>query len=305
MMHLTKRRKTSTKHLPDTFQAETAGESLRIRSRSGIAGAGRRRRLCSRFGTDGEGRRPHSQAGFAGEKRVLRSRLGATLVEMLVTLALISIMLAMAAAALASAARVFVKVQRTQYAQSILDTTMTELRGIARGACGYVKIYDTSAVDNSGEVSDKAPGSDSGTVLEFVNEDGYAVLLSADGCAETTIYIGDSANGTVDAVDSGRLLTRYYFRDNEGYYTNVQSGSPAARAVATVFGEGFYMKNYLKVTYTFPDGVSDGNEVTAVTATITLYSDSACTDAVATDTTTLEFEHRLVRKDAATATHAE
>lgn len=66
---------------------------------------------------------------------------GTTLVEMIVTLLLISIMMTMAAASLSSAAKIFVRVQKTQYAQSIIDTVMTELRTITKDASGYVKIY--------------------------------------------------------------------------------------------------------------------------------------------------------------------
>lgn len=46
---------------------------------------------------------------------------GTTLVEMIVTLMLISIMMVMAVASLSSASRIFVRIQKTQYAQSILD----------------------------------------------------------------------------------------------------------------------------------------------------------------------------------------
>ena len=63
---------------------------------------------------------------------------GTTLVEMIVTLLLISIMMTMAAASLSSAAKIFVRVQKTQYAQSITDTVMTELRTITKDASGYV-----------------------------------------------------------------------------------------------------------------------------------------------------------------------
>lgn len=238
-------------------------------------------------------------------QRILRTRSGTTLTEMLVALALISIMLAMAAAALASASRIFIKIQRTQYAQSILDTAMTELRGIARGACGYVKIYSADDIDENGEITNTAAGSDTGTALEFVNEEGYVVLVTTDGCGKTTLYIGDSPVSTADAVESGRLLTRYYFRGSSGTYTNSQSGTPAARAVAAVFGDGFYMSNYLEVTYTFPEDIKDGSTVSSITATLTLYSDKDCTKAVASDTETMEFERQLIRKDAATATRTE
>jgi len=60
-------------------------------------------------------------------KNLVKDRKGTTLVETMVTLFLISILMAMAASALSSASRIFVRIQKTQYAQSVLDTTMTEL----------------------------------------------------------------------------------------------------------------------------------------------------------------------------------
>lgn len=71
-------------------------------------------------------------------RRLLNKKDGTTLVETIVTMLLISIMFAMAATALSSAAKMFVREQRLQYAQSILDTTMTELRGIVENADGYI-----------------------------------------------------------------------------------------------------------------------------------------------------------------------
>ena len=88
-------------------------------------------------------------------KSILRKKEGTTLVETMVCLLLISIMLAMAASSLSAASHVFVRVQKTQYAQSILDTTMTELRTITKnetqpipgetGASGILLICQSNA----------------------------------------------------------------------------------------------------------------------------------------------------------------
>ena len=81
-------------------------------------------------------------------KNLVKDRKGTTLVETMVTLFLISILMAMAASALSSASRIFVRIQKIQYAQSVLDTTMTELRTITKDAAGYVKLYErTTAVE--------------------------------------------------------------------------------------------------------------------------------------------------------------
>ena len=119
-------------------------------------------------------------------EKCLKNRQGTTLVEMLVTLTLITIMVGMAATTLSAAFKIFLRVQKEQYAQSVLDTTMTELRSLTKEATQYVKIY----------ANDASPegqwGADSGPVLEYVNTDGYAVLVSTGGCEATNLYQGET-----------------------------------------------------------------------------------------------------------------
>ena len=78
-------------------------------------------------------------------EKCLKNRQGTTLVEMLVTLTLITIMVGMAATTLSAAFKIFLRVQKEQYAQSVLDTTMTELRSLTKEATQYVKIYANDA----------------------------------------------------------------------------------------------------------------------------------------------------------------
>ena len=230
-------------------------------------------------------------------KNHLCNKKGTTLVETMVSLLLITVLLAMAAGALSSAFRIFLRIQKTQYAQSVLDTAMTELRTQTKDATVYVKIYDSG-----NEVADQA-GTDSGAALEFMNKEGYVVLLTTDGCEQTSLYITDKLTGTAEQVGSGELLARYYFpqRGITAGYTYAKGQIPVARAVAAIFGKGFYMGNYLEVTYSFPDGVADGATVDGITATLKLYADEAHTKELASDTELLSFRHRVVRKDAVTA----
>lgn len=230
-------------------------------------------------------------------KKHLCNKKGTTLVETIVSLLLIAVLLAMAAGALSSAFRIFLRIQKTQYAQSVLDTAMTELRTQTKDATVYVKIYDSG-----NEVADQA-GTGSGDALEFMNKEGYVVLLTTDGCEQTSLYITDRLTGTAEQVGSGELLARYYFPQGgiTVGYTYAEGQTPVARAVAAVFGKGFYMGNYLEVTYSFPDGVAEGATVDGITATLKLYADEAHTIELASDTELLSFRHRVVRKDAVTA----
>ena len=227
----------------------------------------------------------------------LREKKGTTLVETMVTLLLIMSLMAMAAASLSSAFRIFLRIQKAQYAQSVLDTAMTELRTLTKDATVYIKIYD-SGTDVTGK-----PGTSTGDAIEFMNKEGYVVLLTTDGCAQTDLYITGQNTGTADAVDAGELLARYYFPQGgiTAGYTYAEGQTPVARAVAAVFGKGFYMGNYLEVTYSFPDSVADGATVDGITATLKLYADEAHTKELASDTELLSFRHRVARKDAVTA----
>lgn len=218
-----------------------------------------------------------------------RHRSGTTLVEMIVCLMLITILMAMGAQTLSSASRIFVEVQKTQYAQSILDTTMTELQSITRDATVYVKLYQVTATGGNNIAGDNGT-LNQGQILEFVNEEGYAVVVSAEGCDET-VLTGGNNSGTASAVEAGRLLTRYYTREADGTFVYAANGKPQARAVAEVFGKGFYMKNYLKVEFSAPAGTANGDRVNELTAVVTLYSDENRTKMVAQDTEILDFRH--------------
>ena len=139
--------------------------------------------------------------------RILRERAGTTLVETLVSLLLMSILIGMAARVLSGAYRVYLRLQKTQYAESILDTAMTEVRDLANEACGYVKLYPDGA-----QIADRV-GNTTGTAMEFLDSNGYVVLISTDGCEETTLYRGNDLEnviGTQEALPKGRLLARRY-----------------------------------------------------------------------------------------------
>lgn len=228
-------------------------------------------------------------------KQLGKDKKGTTLVETIVTLLLISIMMTMAAGALSSASKIFVRVQKTQYAQSIMDTVMTELRDITKDAAGYVKIYGaTGTIVNT-------RGAKSGTALEFLTPEGYVELVSTNGCNETQIYIGDKVSGTADAVQKGRLLTRYYFRNSDtGKYVYQKGTQDVARGAAKVFGDGFYMGNYVEVYYTLPEGAKNGSKINSVTAKVTVFTDYDAygqpSNVVATDTEILEFRNPLIVK---------
>lgn len=229
-------------------------------------------------------------------KKRVKKRSGTTLVEMIVTLLLISIMLTMATASLSSASKMFIRVQKTQYAQSILDTIMTELRGIAGDATQYVKIYESgkNIVDISGNLQ--------GDALEFINEEGYVELITTDTSGKITLLnSSDEQTEETQQLEEGKLFLRYYAlrsttNNLKKYNYCWGTGKLVARAVTPVYGSGFYMGNYVKVEYSVPSGTNAGDKISSITATISLYSDSNYSDdnKIVEDSEILYFQNPVI-----------
>lgn len=234
-----------------------------------------------------------------------KRRSGVTLVEMVVSMLLVSIMMAMVVGILSPAAKIFLRMQRLQYAQQVLDNTAAQLRSMAGEATKYVKIY-ADASDIEGNEGEETVPDASGTVLEFVNPEGYATLLSTDGISNTTkLMVGGVDMGNADEVKAGRLAVRYYnIADNstdQYYYTD--GSNPIARAAGSIFGDGYYMGNYVKIEFKYPPGTAAGNPLTYLVATISLYNneDRLEEHLVAREDTVLDFRYSVKPKKDPTA----
>lgn len=216
-------------------------------------------------------------------RRALRDRGGYTLVEMLVASTLLIVLITMCAAALPPAVRVVSRLQTLNHAQIILDNVLETARDELESAQSYVKFYaEGDTIANTG-------GAASGEAVEFLGENGYLVLLSAEGCEETDLCrltaLESGGTGyvpfdTEEAVPPGRLLLRYYLPKGDTYVYS-QAGKPIARAMTTVYADAFYMKLWLKLEFK-PDA-SGGGKTKFVTVTASLYRDEARTDLVCSD----------------------
>lgn len=243
----------------------------------------------------------------------LKSRAGTTLVELVVSMLILGIILNMIVGILSPAAKLFLRMERLQRAEVILDNTVLELYAVAENASGYVKIYDTSAGSPPGDNPAGRAGAASGGMLEFVYQETYTALVSADGCPATRIVMGNGAELGEPAkeVAGGRLLTRYYANESgTGYCSLDVSGNPVARAVANVFPDGYYMGNELAVRfyYSEPGGTApaDGEEVTRIFADVSLYpvgadGSRAAEPLVQEKGIVLNLRYAAVRKDGVTA----
>lgn len=232
-----------------------------------------------------------------------RRRSGTTLVEMIVTLLLFGIMMTMVIGVISPASKIFIRMQRLQYAQIIVDNTIQELRGITESAAEHVKIYEKCG--SADEITGMG-GSDEGLALEFVNEEGYVVLLSSEGCPDTDVYLGETKLETIsgDDVEPGRLLVRYYVRSGSGddySYWYKDGSQPKVRAFSKVFADGYYMGNYVEVTFSYPPGTADKAQVEYLNAEIKLYRDEEKNDLIAQDSVTLDLRYTAARHDELTA----
>lgn len=248
--------------------------------------------------------RQRTQRVSAPGRRRRRGSSGTTLVELLVSILMVSILMVMVVGIVVPSFKIFVRMQKTQFAQMILDNTLQELKGQTREAVGYVKIYDAADADGSGVLA--ADGSDAGGALEYMNTNGYVVLLSAGGCPETAVYRGTIQTGSADAVDSGQMLLRYYWQrgtagasDSEYFYRT--DGAYSARAVTTSFARGYYMGNYLSLEFAYPAGTLEGDTVSYLEVTARLYAEPEHINVVAEDSAVLDFRYLLTRKDGVTA----
>lgn len=231
------------------------------------------------------------------KRRQIKGGEGTTLVELVVAMLLLGIIMTMIVGILSPAARLFLRMERLQRAQVILDNVILELQGIADNATGYVKIYPQGQQSPVG-----ATGAGAGGMLEFINPDNYVMLISAEGCQATDILAGGAKIDSVEAVESGRLLARYYTRDVAGqtYQYTDAAGSPVARAVAAVFADDYYIGNYLEVTFSYPAGVSK-ERVACLEADVKLYSDKEKSNLVVQESVLLYLRYAVVRKDEVTA----
>ena len=213
--------------------------------------------------------------------KLLRSRRGETMVELLVSMALLGLALTLFAATLSPAARSFQRLETLNDAQIVADDLLETVRSQLEDARGYVKCYD------SGQNLVEKKGTDTGTAIEFMDPSGYVAVLNADGCPETTLRrVSSEDGGTVETskaakIDPGYLAVRYYKNDSKQQYT-YQTGPDryVARAMTALYGRGFYVGLYAGLEFSLAPAT--GNAKT-VTVTVSLYRDAERTDRVFSD----------------------
>ena len=197
---------------------------------------------------------------------LLRDRGGMTLVELLVAASLLCGVITMFAAALRPAAETTRRIEDLNNAQIIADDLLETLRGEIENAQTYIKCYPSGS-----SIAGDSGAAANGSSIEFKNSDGFSVLLSAEGCADTAIVRTTAAAGTTTAkaIAPGYLIERWYRLSTDNTYTFSENGTPTARALTAVYDpKGFYMGFTVKLDFSV-----DYTEQAAksVTATVTVY----------------------------------
>ena len=205
---------------------------------------------------------------------LLRDRGGMTLVELLVAASLLCVVITMFAAALRPAAETTRRIEDLNNAQIIADDLLETLRGEIENAQTYIKCYPSGS-----HIAGDSGAATGGSSIEFKNSDGFAVLLSAEGCADTAIVRTTTAAGTTTAkaIAPGYLIERWYRLSTDNTYTFSENGTPTARALTAVYDpKGFYMGFTVKLDFSV-----DYTEQAAksVTATVTVYRGGTRTSA--------------------------
>lgn len=205
---------------------------------------------------------------------LLRDRGGMTLVELLVAASLLCVVITMFAAALRPAAETTRRIEDLNNAQIIADDLLETLRGEIENAQTYIKCYPSGS-----HIAEDGGAATGGSSIEFKNSDGFAVLLSAEGCADTAIVRTTTAAGTTTAkaIAPGYLIERWYRLSTDNTYTFSENGTPTARALTAVYDpKGFYMGFTVKLDFSV-----DCTEQAAksVTATVTVYRGGTRTSA--------------------------
>lgn len=231
--------------------------------------------------------------------RTLRSRRGLTLVELLVSMALLGLALTLFAATLSPAARSFQRLETLNDAQIVADDLLETVRSQLEDARGYVKCYD------SGQNLARKEGAATGTAIEFMDPSGYVAVLNADGCPETTLRRVSSEDGgtmetsTAAKIDPGYLAVRYYKNDSNQQYT-YQTGPDryVARAMTALYGRGFYVGLYAGLEFSLEPAAGSAK---TVTVTVSLYRDAERTDRVFSDQLVVDLRQTPPVKTEATA----
>ena len=157
----------------------------------------------------------HNMKHYNGKKK----NLGVTMVELIVSFALLSIFLMTATMCISHAVIFHYSERQNMSAYSVADIVFSEIKDELRTMqsseyYGYVKIRKKSDSDDKLMAVSENGGVYEGTTIEFVpsniNNGANAVLLDSEGCTCALINKDGVVKDNIDNIKEGYLTLRYY-----------------------------------------------------------------------------------------------
>ena len=178
--------------------------------------------------------------------RPLQNSKGTTLVELMVSITLLTILTLAAISLLAPCARAYITVQQQSRAQTLADALVENLRLELESAVGEMRFAEASDTDSNKVyetlVSAETPRPAQGTALEYSVFPNHVVMLDAGAVPPLTKQISETETKTIlsaqDAAKKQGYLHMRYFRDSQ---TVTEAKNGFAYAYTDIYAKGAYM----------------------------------------------------------------
>lgn len=178
--------------------------------------------------------------------RPLQNSKGTTLVELMVSITLLTILTLAAISLLAPCARAYITVQQQSRAQTLADALVENLRLELENAVGEMRFAEASETDSSKVyetlVNAETPRPAQGTALEYSVFPNHVVMLDAGAVPPLTKQISETETKTIltaqDAQKKQGYLHMRYFRDSQ---TVTEAKEGFAYAYTDIYAKGAYM----------------------------------------------------------------
>ena len=215
--------------------------------------------------------------------RPLQNSKGTTLVELMVSITLLTILSLAAISLLAPCARAYITVQQQSRAQTLADALVENLRLELESAVGEMRFAKASQTDSS-EVYETLVSAETqrpaqGTALEYSVFPNHVVMLDAGAVPELKKKISEAEIKTIlsekDAPKKQGYLHMRYFRDSQ---TVAEAKQGYAYAYTDIYAKGAYMNMKIGDIAFYARGWEQNNDhtvtrLTSLTVVITIVSE--------------------------------
>ena len=215
--------------------------------------------------------------------RPLQNRKGTTLVELMVSITLLTILTLAAISLLAPCARAYITVQQQSRAQTLADALVENLRLELENAVGEMRFAEADETDSNEVyetlVSTENPRPAQGTALEYSVFPNHVVMLDAGAVPPLTKQISETETKTIltaqDAEKKQGYLHMRYFRDSQ---TVTEAKNGLAYAYTDIYAKGAYMNMKIgDITFYARGWEQDDDQtvtrLTSLTVVITIVSE--------------------------------